>query len=91
MTGTSTSPARSSANLTWPARSPPSPGADREAFYSGAPAKALVATMRKYNGLITREDLEHYQAKLRPPLVGHFRGFDILTRPAAQRRRHHAD
>ncbi len=52
-----------------------------QAFYSGAAAKALVATMRKYNGLITREDLEHYQAKLRPPLVGHFRGFDILSVP----------
>src|SRR5208337_1113376 len=35
----------------------------------------------KYDGLITREDLERYQAKLRPPLVGHFRGFDILSAP----------
>ena len=52
-----------------------------QAFYSGAAAQALVATMRKYNGVITREDLEHYQAKLRPPLVGHFRGFDILSPP----------
>jgi len=52
-----------------------------QAFYSGAVAKALVATMQKYNGLITCEDLEHYQAKLRPPLVGHFRGFDILSAP----------
>ena len=52
-----------------------------QAFYSGAAAKALVATMRKYDGLITREDLERYQAKLRPPLVGHFRGFDILSAP----------
>jgi gamma-glutamyltranspeptidase/glutathione hydrolase len=52
-----------------------------QAFYSGAAAQALVATMRKYNGLISREDLEHYQAKLRPPLVGHFRGFDILSPP----------
>jgi gamma-glutamyltranspeptidase/glutathione hydrolase len=52
-----------------------------QAFYSGAAAKALVETMRKYNGLITREDLGHYQAKLRPPLVGHFRGFDILSVP----------
>jgi len=52
-----------------------------QAFYSGAVAKALAATMRKYDGLITREDLEHYQAKLRPPLAGHFRGFDILSAP----------
>jgi gamma-glutamyltranspeptidase/glutathione hydrolase len=52
-----------------------------QAFYTGAVAKALVATMRKYNGLITHEDLEHYQAKMRPPLVGHFRGFEILSVP----------
>ncbi len=37
--------------------------------------------MRKYDGLISREDLEQYQAKLRPPLVGHFRGYDILSVP----------
>jgi gamma-glutamyltranspeptidase/glutathione hydrolase len=52
-----------------------------EAFYSGPPAKALVATMQKYHGLIAQDDLEHYQAKLRTPLLGHFRGFDILTAP----------
>jgi gamma-glutamyltranspeptidase/glutathione hydrolase len=52
-----------------------------QAFYSGATAKALTATIQKYHGLITAEDLEHYQAKLRPPLVGHFRGFDILSVP----------
>jgi gamma-glutamyltranspeptidase/glutathione hydrolase len=50
-------------------------------FYSGAPARAIVATMQKYHGLITHDDLEHYQAKLRVPLLGHFRGFDILTAP----------
>jgi len=52
-----------------------------QAFYSGAVATALVETMRKYGGLIAREDLEHYQARLRPPLVGHFRGYDILSVP----------
>lgn len=52
-----------------------------QAFYSGATARALVATMQKYGGLITLEDLEHYQAKLRPPLKGHFRGFEILSAP----------
>jgi len=52
-----------------------------QAFYSGATAKALVATMRKYDGLITADDLEHYQAKLRPPLLGHFRGYEILSVP----------
>ncbi len=52
-----------------------------QGYYSGAAARALVATMQKYHGLITGEDLEHYQAKLRPPLVGHFRGYDILSVP----------
>ena len=52
-----------------------------QAFYSGAVARAFVATMQKYHGVITRDDLEGYQAKLRPPLVGHFRGFDIMTVP----------
>jgi gamma-glutamyltranspeptidase/glutathione hydrolase len=52
-----------------------------QAFYRGSAAKALVATMRKYKGLISPEDLERYEAKLRLPLVGHFRGFDILCPP----------
>jgi len=52
-----------------------------QAFYTGATARAMVATMEKYHGLITREDLEQYQAKVRAPLVGHFRGFEILSVP----------
>ena len=51
------------------------------AFYQGATAQALVATMRKYKGLISLEDLDRYQAKLRAPLVGRFRGFEILCPP----------
>jgi gamma-glutamyltranspeptidase/glutathione hydrolase len=50
-------------------------------FYQGAVARALVATMQKYHGLISRADLEQYQAKLRPPLVGHFRGFEVFSVP----------
>ena len=52
-----------------------------KAFYQGAIAAAIVATMQKHHGLITAADLEHYQAKLREPLVGHFRGFTILSAP----------
>jgi gamma-glutamyltranspeptidase/glutathione hydrolase len=52
-----------------------------QAFYSGSTAQALVETMGKYQGIISREDLENYQAKFRSPLEGHFRGFDILSVP----------
>ena len=51
------------------------------AFYRGAIASAIVATMQKYHGLITAVDLEHYAARLREPLVGHFRGFTVLSAP----------
>jgi gamma-glutamyltranspeptidase/glutathione hydrolase len=50
-------------------------------FYTGRVARAIVATMEKHHGLMKLLDLEQYQAKLRPPLVGHFRGYEILTVP----------
>jgi gamma-glutamyltranspeptidase / glutathione hydrolase len=52
-----------------------------EGFYRGPVADALVATMKKYGGIISRSDLKNYQAKIRKPLEGHFRGFTILTVP----------
>jgi len=56
-------------------------GVGPDAFYKGAIAQAIAATMRKYHGAITAEDLAAYQAKVRQPLVGRFRGNTILTVP----------
>jgi len=53
----------------------------RDAFYRGRVAREIVATSSKYHGLITLADLDEYQAKIRPPLRGHFRGFEILSVP----------
>jgi gamma-glutamyltranspeptidase / glutathione hydrolase len=50
-------------------------------FYRGRIAKAIAATMEKYHGLIGLEDLEKYEAKIRQPLRGRFRGCEILTVP----------
>ena len=50
-------------------------------FYKGAVAQAIVATMAKYRGLITKQDLARYQPMLRQPLVGHFRGYEVLSVP----------
>ena len=50
-------------------------------FYEGPVAQAIVATMQKYHGLITEQDLAHYHPTLRHPLVGHFRGYEILSVP----------
>ena len=52
-----------------------------DAFYHGAVAHQIAASMEKYHGLISLADLAQYQAKVRPPLVGHFRGHTILTAP----------
>jgi gamma-glutamyltranspeptidase/glutathione hydrolase len=50
-------------------------------FYSGRVAQAIVATMEKYHGLITEQDLAHYHPILRQPLEGHFRGYEVLSVP----------
>ncbi|HXJ93064.1 MAG TPA: gamma-glutamyltransferase [Terriglobia bacterium] len=52
-----------------------------DAFYHGAIAHQIAATMEKYHGLISLADLAQYRAKVREPLVGHFRGYTILTAP----------
>lgn len=51
------------------------------AFYQGRIAQAIVATIEKHHGLIQLSDLRQYQAKVREPLRGSFRGYDILTVP----------
>jgi gamma-glutamyltranspeptidase / glutathione hydrolase len=50
-------------------------------FYRGSIARKIVATIKKYNGIINREDLESYRAKVRKPLAGHFRGYEVLAPP----------
>jgi gamma-glutamyltranspeptidase/glutathione hydrolase len=50
-------------------------------FYRGWIARAIAATVKKQGGILKREDLLAYQAKIRPPLRGSFRGYEILTVP----------
>jgi gamma-glutamyltranspeptidase/glutathione hydrolase len=41
----------------------------------------LVAFLQRHGGLVTEEDLRRYQVKLREPLAGTYRGYEILTAP----------
>jgi len=52
-----------------------------DAFYRGRIARAIATTMAKQGGLVTLDDLRQYQARIRPPLRGEFRGYEILTVP----------
>lgn len=50
-------------------------------FYTGETARILAKQMALHRGLITTEDLAHYQAKRREALIGNYRGYEIITAP----------
>ena len=54
-------------------------GAD--ALYAGELGGALVETMSRTGGLVTREDLDAYRVIEREPVRGNYRGFEILGPP----------
>ena len=56
-----------------------SDGAD--VFYKGWIADRIAEDMKANGGLITREDLAAYEAKVRVPVTGTYRGFDIVSMP----------
>ena len=50
-------------------------------FYHGALARELAAAVQKGGGLITADDLAHYEVKEREPVRGTYRGFDVISAP----------
>ena len=50
-------------------------------FYGGPVAASLLQLMGQRGGLIQRDDLSRYRARLVPPLMGRFRGYPVLTMP----------
>jgi gamma-glutamyltranspeptidase/glutathione hydrolase len=50
-------------------------------FYEGETARLIDKEMSSHGGLITRDDLKHYTARKRPPIVGNYRGFDVISMP----------
>ncbi|MEG0584524.1 MAG: gamma-glutamyltransferase [Cetobacterium sp.] len=54
-------------------------GAD--GFYKGEVAEAIVNSVNKYDGLFTLEDLAEYKVSVRKPIVGNYRGYEIISSP----------
>ena len=52
-----------------------------DAIYAGAVAAEIVDTVRAHGGILTAADLAAYRPLWREPLVGAFRGRQILTAP----------
>lgn len=50
-------------------------------FYHGAMAQELAAFIQKGGGLLTVDDLAHYQVKEREPLRGTYRGYEVISAP----------
>ena len=50
-------------------------------FYHGSLARELAAAMHKGGGLITTDDLAHYEVKEREPIHGFYRGYEIISAP----------
>jgi gamma-glutamyltranspeptidase/glutathione hydrolase len=51
------------------------------AFYTGWIADSVAASMARNGGLITKRDLAQYQAKIRTPMRGRYRGYDLIGMP----------
>ena len=54
---------------------------DPEDFYHGAMARELAAFVQKGGGLITADDLAHYEVKERETVRGTYRGYEIISAP----------
>jgi gamma-glutamyltranspeptidase/glutathione hydrolase len=50
-------------------------------FYHGSLARELAAAMQKGGGLITTDDLAHYEVKERTPVRGTYRGYEVISAP----------
>ena len=50
-------------------------------FYHGALARELAAALQKGGGLISVDDLAHYEVKEREPVRGTYRGYEVISAP----------
>jgi len=55
--------------------------ANPDDFYHGALAQEIAAAVQKGGGLITADDLAHYEVKEREPVRGTYRGYEVISAP----------
>ena len=53
----------------------------RDGFYAGETARLLAEEMSRGGGIISERDLEVYQAKERTPVVGEYKGYQVISMP----------
>jgi gamma-glutamyltranspeptidase/glutathione hydrolase len=50
-------------------------------FYEGEIAEAIIETVQKNGGVLTRSDLKDYYVELKEPVKGTYRGYTIISSP----------
>jgi gamma-glutamyltranspeptidase / glutathione hydrolase len=50
-------------------------------FYHGTMARELAAAMQKGGGIMTADDLAHYEVKEREAIRGTYRGYEVISAP----------
>lgn len=53
----------------------------KDGFYKGAVAEAIVSGIQAEGGIITMEDMAGYETKIRQPVTGTYRGYEIIATP----------
>jgi len=53
----------------------------KDGFYKGEVARSIVKAIQYANGVMTVEDLENYRVRVRKPVSGKYRGYDIISSP----------
>lgn len=51
----------------------------REGFYKGSVAEKIVAQMKRGGGLITLEDLRRYVSLVYEPVIGTYKGYEVIS------------
>lgn len=51
----------------------------RDGFYAGKTAELIVKEMKAGGGIISKEDLKNYQSVWRIPVVGHYKGYKVIS------------
>ncbi len=52
-----------------------------DAFYKGPIAKKIVAAVNEAGGDMKMKDMANYEAKVRKPVSGNYRGYEVLSMP----------